>query len=162
MRVLVANRGEIAIRLVQVLEELSIESVALRTPKDYLHTLIASETIEVPNASTYMNANAIVGYAKKSKCTAIAPDDGYLSESPEMAKLCEDNGIIFIGPSSCVLAELGDKSSAKTKCKGIGYTDSTFGRCENIPGHSNLCRAMGISDHDQGSRWRRRKGHQNC
>lgn len=119
MRVLVANRGEIAVRIIQALEELSFHSVALKTRTDNLHTLSADESIEIPGASTYMKAQAIVDIAKKANCNAIAPGYGFLSESSELAKLCEEDDIVFVGPSSTVLAILGDKSSAKSIAKQL-------------------------------------------
>lgn len=119
MRVLVANRGEIAIRIIQALEELSIESVALAAPKDTLHTLSADAVVEIPGASTFMDSKKIIELAKDNRCSAIAPGYGFLSESSEFAKSCEDNEIVFVGPSSRILAVLGDKSSAKRIAKEL-------------------------------------------
>lgn len=113
MRVLVTNRGEIAIRLLQALEELDIESVAIHTPVDRLHLASATDAVEIPSASSYMDEDLLLRIARDKNCTAILPGYGFLSESHSFAKKCEKLGIIFIGPSARVLRDLGDKSRAK-------------------------------------------------
>lgn len=120
MRVLVANRGEIAVRYIQALHELEIETVALHTDKDRLHIRAATQAVELPGASSFMDADLIVSIARKNSCTAIAPGYGFLSESASFAERCETSGLLFIGPSSRVLAELGDKRRAKEIARSLG------------------------------------------
>lgn len=120
MRVLVANRGEIAIRLIQGLNELEIESVALHTPTDRLHIEAATDVLEIPSAASFVDSPFIVSKAREACCDGIVPGYGFLSESDEFASLCEREGLIFIGPSSKVLAALGDKSSAKRIASSLG------------------------------------------
>ncbi|CCG83305.1 Carboxylase:pyruvate/acetyl-CoA/propionyl-CoA [Taphrina deformans PYCC 5710] len=113
MRVLVTNRGEIAIRLLQALEELNIVSVAIHTAVDRLHVGSATDVVEIPEASSYMDIELLLRIARDKKCTAILPGYGFLSESHEFASKCEEHGLTFIGPSARVLRDLGDKSRAK-------------------------------------------------
>ena len=120
MKVLVANRGEIAVRLIQGLYELDIESVAIHTASDRLHAKCANHAVELPSAASFMDGELILSIAKENGCHAIVPGYGFLSESSAFAKLCEDNHIVFVGPSSTVLAQLGDKSSAKAIARKLG------------------------------------------
>lgn len=120
MRVLVANRGEIAVRLIQALEELEMESVAIHTAKDKLHALCASKSVEIPSATTYMDGAAILEIAKETHCHAIVPGYGFLSESSDFAELCRVEGVSFVGPSPGVLKSLGDKASAKEIARSLG------------------------------------------
>ena len=116
-KILVANRGEIAIRLIRAIQELDYEAVAVyETPdKDSRHIRIADEAIWLGDGprSDYLNIEKIIKAAKKAEVTAIHPGYGFLAENPDFAKACEDNGIIFIGPSSDVITKLGNKVIAR-------------------------------------------------
>ncbi|ORY79819.1 hypothetical protein BCR37DRAFT_393903 [Protomyces lactucae-debilis] len=112
-RILVSNRGEIAMRIIQACNELGMESVALYTDDDRAHCQHATVAIRLPSPAAYMDIAHIVGIATRGKCTAVAPGYGYLSESAAFAKALEDQKIIFAGPSSHVLDTLGDKRKAK-------------------------------------------------
>lgn len=125
IKILIANRSEIACRLIRTYSLYSsIHTVALFTPseKDATHARLATTSValsaEGPRA--YLDATNIVNIAKKEGCWGIAPGYGFLSEDAAFARLCEDEGIIFIGPSSKHLARLGNKLSAKSLAADAG------------------------------------------
>ena len=117
-KVLIANRGEIAVRIIRALRELGIESVAVYSTADKmaLHTQLADEAICIgpPSASeSYLNMERIISATIVSGADAIHPGFGFLSENAAFAKLCEDCSITFIGPSHKIIDTLGNKSNAK-------------------------------------------------
>jgi acetyl-CoA carboxylase biotin carboxylase subunit len=117
-KVLIANRGEIAVRIIRALRELGIESVAVYSTADKmaLHTQLADEAICIgpPSASeSYLNMERIISAIIVSGADAIHPGFGFLSENAAFAKLCEDCNITFIGPSHKIIDTLGNKSNAK-------------------------------------------------
>ena len=122
-KVLVANRGEIAIRVFRACNELDIATVAIYSQADAfnLFRTKADEAYLVGKDSTplgaYLNINEIVELAKAKNVDAIHPGYGFLSENPNFARACEENGIIFIGPPSHILEKMGDKLSAKEIAK---------------------------------------------
>ena len=104
-RVLVANRGEIAVRVIRALRALSISSVAVysKEDRDALHTRLADERVcigEGAARNSYLNMDTILTVAKNTGCDAIHPGYGFLSENAHFAKKCEENGITFIGPTA--------------------------------------------------------------
>ncbi len=118
-KVLVANRGEIAIRIFRACTEIGLKTVGIYTFEDRysLHdikqmNLTRLEKITI-HLKPYLNIKAIVQLAKKNDVDAIHPGYGFLSENADFAQECEDNGIIFIGPKVSVLKSLGDKVKAK-------------------------------------------------
>ena len=116
-RLLIANRGEIAVRIIRACQEMNIRSVAIYSDADRnaLHVKKADEAYRIsPDPlSGYLNPRKIVRYAMALKCDAIHPGYGFLSENPELAARCEKNKICFIGPSSRSIALLGDKLAAR-------------------------------------------------
>ncbi|CAN5192865.1 pyruvate carboxylase [soil metagenome] len=118
-KVLVANRGEIAIRIFRACTEIGIKTVGIYTYEDRysLHRYKADESYQIGENNDplkpYLNINAIVQIAKKNGVDAIHPGYGFLSENAEFARQCEENNIIFIGPRVDVLKSLGDKVRAK-------------------------------------------------
>jgi pyruvate carboxylase len=118
-KVLVANRGEIAIRILRACFEMKIESVAVYTHEDRysLHRYKADEAYQIGEEDEplkpYLDMDEIIRLAKSKNVDAIHPGYGFLSENPKFARACEENGIIFIGPRSDAMAALGDKVSAK-------------------------------------------------
>jgi acetyl-CoA carboxylase biotin carboxylase subunit len=116
-KILVANRGEIALRIIRAIQELGYTTIAVyETPdNDALHIRVADEAIWLGDGprSDYLNIDKIIAAAKKTGADAIHPGYGFLAENPDFAKACEDNGIIFIGPSSKVIQDLGDKVTAR-------------------------------------------------
>ncbi|MBP5581912.1 MAG: acetyl-CoA carboxylase biotin carboxylase subunit [Ruminococcus sp.] len=124
-KVLIANRGEIAVRIIRACRELSIRCVAVYSTADRnsLHAQIADEAICIGPPATkdsYLNMNAIIQAALNTGAEAIHPGFGFLSENAEFAKLCEANGIVFIGPSYKSIEMLGDKAAAKETMAAAG------------------------------------------
>ncbi|MEM4747547.1 MAG: acetyl-CoA carboxylase biotin carboxylase subunit [Archaeoglobaceae archaeon] len=124
-KILVANRGEIAIRIMRACRELGIRSVAIYSSADEkaLHRFYADEAYYVGKAhprESYLNMDAIIKIAKQSGAEAIHPGYGFLSENPEFAKRCEEEGIVFIGPSSEVLRISGSKVESREKMIAAG------------------------------------------
>jgi len=116
-RILVANRGEIALRIMRACRELGIETIALYSnqEKDALHVKFADKTHNIGSSKNYLNIKKIVAIAKKMKADSIHPGYGFLSENAQFAALCEKKRIIFIGPSSKGIKLLGDKVEAKKR-----------------------------------------------
>jgi acetyl-CoA carboxylase, biotin carboxylase subunit len=121
-RVLVANRGEIAVRVIRALHELEIEAVAIYSTadKDSLHVRLADRAVAVgpPTAAqSYLNIPSVIAAAVTTGCEAIHPGYGFLAENPAFVAACEDNDLVFIGPSAEVMARMGDKVQAKLEMK---------------------------------------------
>jgi len=119
-RVLVANRGEIAVRVVRALHELGIEAVAVYSTADEgsLHTKLADRAIRIgppPATESYLKIPSIVAAARTSGCDAVHPGYGFLAENPAFARACEDNELVFVGPDADVMARMGDKVQAKAE-----------------------------------------------
>jgi len=117
-KILVANRGEIAIRVMRTCRELDIDTVAIYSEADRtsLHVRYAHEAYYVgkaPSSESYLNIDKIIEVAQKSKADAIHPGYGFLSENAEFARRCAEAGIIFIGPSPEVIVQMGDKIQAR-------------------------------------------------
>lgn len=117
-KILVANRGEIAIRICRTAKKMGIQTVAIYSTADKTsaHVLTADEAYcvgDAPSKDSYLNIDAIINIAQKAKASAIHPGYGFLSENPLFAKACMDAGIIFIGPSLKALEIMGSKQLAK-------------------------------------------------
>jgi acetyl-CoA carboxylase biotin carboxylase subunit len=116
-KILVANRGEIAIRVIRAAQELGIKAVAIyETPDtEALHVRIADEAVWLGDGprSDYLNIEKVIKAARKSGADAVHPGYGFLAENPDFAKACEDAGLNFIGPSSEVITNLGNKVIAR-------------------------------------------------
>ncbi|MFA6760165.1 MAG: acetyl-CoA carboxylase biotin carboxylase subunit [Sulfuricurvum sp.] len=123
-KVLIANRGEIALRIVRACRELDIASVAIFSEVDTEGLWIkkADECYPIMGdpLQAYLNYDPIISLAKKANCDAIHPGYGFLSESAEFAQACADNGIIFIGPKPEHIALFGDKMASKVAMKAVG------------------------------------------
>lgn len=124
-KILIANRGEIAIRIIRTCKEMGIKTVAIysKPDKESLHVSLADEAICVGPASpkdSYLNMNNIIQSACLLGCDAIHPGFGFLSENAQFAKLVEDCGLIFIGPSYNLIEMLGDKNEARKQVFKIG------------------------------------------
>ena len=119
-KILIANRGEIAVRIIRAARELGIETVAIYSTadKEALHTLLADEAVCIgPAKSTesYLNMNAVLSAAVLTGSEAIHPGFGFLSENSKFATMCEEVGIKFIGPSGSVMDMMGDKINARAQ-----------------------------------------------
>jgi len=124
-KVLVANRGEIAVRVIRTLRELDIPSVAVYSDADRgaHHVRMADEAYRLgpaPSAQSYLNIPAILETARLARADAIHPGYGFLSENPVFGKACEEAKITFLGPPSGVLASLGDKLAARRTAERAG------------------------------------------
>ncbi len=120
--ILIANRGEIACRVISVCKLLGIKSVAIYpiADKGALHTLVADEAIELPAQSDYLDMASIIHIAKKYGAQAIHPGYGFLSENPKFAQMCSDNGIVFIGPNHDIIAIMGHKIQGRNFAQNAG------------------------------------------
>ncbi len=117
-KVLIANRGEIAIRIIRACKELGIKTVAVYSQADIhsLHVKLADESVCIgpaPSALSYLNINAIISAAELTDAEAIHPGYGFLSENAKFAEVCEKCGIVFIGPTAESMRIMGDKISAR-------------------------------------------------
>ena len=117
-RVLIANRGEIAVRIIRACRELGIDTVAVYSSadSDSLHVQFATESVCIgpaKAADSYLNLNAILTVAKQTGCDAVHPGYGFLSERSDFARQCTELGLTFIGPSGDVMDKMGNKSAAR-------------------------------------------------
>ncbi len=117
-RVLIANRGEIAVRIIRACRELGIDTVAVYSSadSDSLHVQFATESVCIgpaKAADSYLNINAILTVAKQTGCDAVHPGYGFLSERSDFARQCTELGLTFIGPSGDVMDKMGNKSAAR-------------------------------------------------
>lgn len=124
-KILIANRGEIAIRIIRALSEMGIKSIAVysEADKNSLHRFLADESICIgpgDASESYLRADRIISAAILTGAKAIHPGYGFLSENEEFAALCEENGIAFIGPSSELMMKLSDKTKMKEIAKDAG------------------------------------------
>ncbi|XP_070538157.1 methylcrotonoyl-CoA carboxylase subunit alpha, mitochondrial-like [Ptychodera flava] len=124
-KVLIANRGEIACRVIQTARRLGIRTVAVYSDADQhsLHVKTADEAYHIgpPEAkASYLNQNKIIDVAKKVGAQAIHPGYGFLSENTEFAQLCEEEGIVFIGPPASAIRDMGIKSTSKAIMEAAG------------------------------------------
>jgi acetyl-CoA/propionyl-CoA carboxylase biotin carboxyl carrier protein len=124
-KVLVANRGEIAVRIVRALEEMGIASVAVYSELDRnaLHPKRADEAYNLgdgPAADNYLNVEKILDVAKRSGAEAIHPGYGFLAENAPFAQACEDAGIVFIGPPASAIEAMGSKTRARELMQAAG------------------------------------------
>jgi pyruvate carboxylase subunit A len=148
-KILVANRGEIAVRIVRACSEMGIKSVAIYTDADRraLHVKKADEAYSLGSdpVAGYLNAHNIVNIATASGCDALHPGYGFLSENPELAEICAKRGIAFIGPSSAVIQQMGDKIQARTAMTkaGIPCTPGSDGNLANLNEAVALARDIG-------------------
>src|ERR1700757_3393312 len=124
-KVLVANRGEIAVRIIRALDELGVESVAVYSEldKDAPHVTRAGEAYnlgEGPAAETYLSVEKILDVAARAGAEAIHPGYGFLAENAPFAQACEDAGIVFIGPPASAIEAMGSKTRARELMKAAG------------------------------------------
>ena len=117
-KILIANRGEIAVRIIRACREMGIRTVAVysEADRDCLHTMLADEAICIgpaPSSQSYLNMEQILAATVATKADAIHPGFGFLSENARFAKLCAECNITFIGPSADIINKMGNKSEAR-------------------------------------------------
>jgi len=147
-RVLIANRGEIALRVIRACRELGIETILVysKADKDTLAVKFADKACYIGPGNSYLDVRKIINIAKKTKADAIHPGYGFLAENSKFAKLCEKNKIKFIGPSSRTIGLLSDKVRAKkTVLKaGIPVIEGSVKPLKNKKHASKLASKMGF------------------
>ncbi|MCP5142361.1 MAG: acetyl-CoA carboxylase biotin carboxylase subunit [Chromatiales bacterium] len=137
-KILIANRGEIAVRIVRACAEMGITSVAIFTDADRhaLHVKKADEAYNIgpDSVAGYLNVHRIVNLAIATGCDALHPGYGFLSENPLLAKACAERGIRFIGPSAEVIHAMGDKTEARRSMQaaGVPVTPGTDGNLASL------------------------------
>ncbi|MBD2326070.1 acetyl-CoA carboxylase biotin carboxylase subunit [Alkalinema sp. FACHB-956] len=124
-KILIANRGEIALRIIRTCEEMGIATVAVHSTIDRnsLHVQLADEAVcigEPPSNKSYLNIPNIIAAALTRNATAIHPGYGFLAENARFAEICADHKIVFIGPSPDSIRSMGDKSTAKKTMQRVG------------------------------------------
>lgn len=138
-KILIANRGEIALRIIRTCKEMGIETVAVYSTadKDSLHVRFANEAVCIgpaPSRDSYLNIPRIIAAAEITNADAIHPGYGFLSENAEFSKICEEYGIKFIGASAEMINQMGDKATAKATMKAAGVP--------TIPGSEGILESM--------------------
>ncbi len=124
-KILIANRGEIAVRIIKACQEMSISSVAVysETDRESLHVQLADEAFCIgpaPAAESYLHMDRIIQTAHAAGAEAIHPGYGFLAENAEFARLCEKENVVFIGPNSKALNLVGDKVRSRQTMENAG------------------------------------------
>ncbi len=138
-KILIANRGEIALRIIRACKELGIATVAVYSDADVnsLHVRFADEVVKIgpgPSSESYLNIPRIISAAEITNADAIHPGYGFLAENAQFAEICESCDIQFIGPSSVMIANMGDKAFAKKKMKEA--------KVPTIPGSDGIIKSV--------------------
>jgi len=148
-KILIANRGEIAVRIVRACAEMGIKSVAIYAEADRhaLHVKKADESYNLgpDTVAGYLNAHRIVNLAVATGCDALHPGYGFLSENPQLAERCERRGIKFIGPSAEVIRRMGDKTEARKSMieAGVPVTPGSEGNLNDVEEAAVLAKEIG-------------------
>ena len=149
-RILVANRGEIAVRIIRCCRELGIESVAVYSTadKDALHVQLATKAVCIgpaKSSDSYLNTKNILAAALQTNCDAIHPGFGFLSENAHFARLCEECGLIFIGPDYKTIEMMGDKSKAVAlmRANNVPVVPGSNGAIEDVHEAQKLAQKIG-------------------
>lgn len=150
-KVLIANRGEIALRIIRACKELGIQTVAVysEADSDSLHVRFADEAVCVGSAGaedSYLNIPRLVAAAEITNAEAVHPGYGFLAESPKFADVCESCGLKFIGPSSQLMSSMGDKENARRVMKkaGLPVIPGSDGPVENLKESKEVAEEIGF------------------
>jgi acetyl-CoA carboxylase biotin carboxylase subunit len=138
-RILVANRGEIAVRIIRAAHDVGLEAVAVYSTADAgaLHVRLADRTVEIgppPAARSYLEIPTILAAARAAGADAVHPGYGFLSERSDFARACEDAGLCFVGPRSEHIALMGDKARAREAARecGVPTIPGSHGAVEGV------------------------------
>lgn len=149
-KILIANRGEIAVRIIRACKEMNIKTVAIYSEADRnsLHTRLADEAICIgpaPSNKSYLNIKNIIEAANITKSDSIHPGFGFLSENAKFAQICEESNIKFIGPKSEVIDLLGNKSNSKKLMQkaGVPIIPGSNGDVKSVKEALNVCNKIG-------------------
>lgn len=150
-KVLIANRGEIAVRIIRACKEMNIRTVAVysEADKNSLHTKLADEAVCIgpaPSAKSYLNIKNILEAASLTGSDSIHPGFGFLSENAQFAKMCEESNIKFIGPSYKIIDLMGNKSNAKDlmKSAGVPVVPGSDGSLKNFEEAKKIAQEIGF------------------
>jgi acetyl-CoA carboxylase, biotin carboxylase subunit len=150
-KVLIANRGEIAVRIARACREMSVSSVAVYSDADRasLHVRLADEAYPIgaaPSRESYLVIEKILGVARYAGCDAIHPGYGFLAENPALARACTDAGITFIGPSAAAMEQLGSKTAARHIARDVGAptVPGTLDPIDNAQEAATIAREIGF------------------
>ena len=168
-KVLIANRGEIAVRIIRACKEMNIKTVAVYSniDKNAMHVKLADEAIcigDAPASKSYLNIQSILEAANVTGADSIHPGFGFLSENPKFAKICEECNIKFIGPSYKVIDLMGNKANSKECMKkaGIPVIPGSDGAVKDLKDAINIAREIKYPIIlKASSRWRRKRN-KNC
>jgi pyruvate carboxylase subunit A len=148
-KILIANRGEIAVRIIRACSEMGIRSIAIYSEPDRfaLHVKKADESYCIGSEplAGYLNAYGLVNLAATTGCDAIHPGYGFLSENAQFARACMERGIIFIGPEADVIHRMGDKTEARKAmiAAGIPVTPGTEGNLDSVEEALSIAEKIG-------------------
>ncbi len=150
-KILIANRGEIAVRIIRACKEWGISTVAIHSDvdKESMHVRLADESVCVGShqpINSYLNIPAILSAIELTKADAVHPGYGFLSENHKFAKILEENNIKFIGPSSSIIKMMGDKIEAKKIAKkfGLPIIEGSDGGVSDIKKAKEICKNIGF------------------
>ena len=149
-KVLIANRGEIAVRIARACRELGVRAVAVYSDVDRasLHVRLADEAYPIgpaPSRESYLVIEKILGVARYAGCDAIHPGYGFLAENPALARACVDAGITFIGPSAAAMEQLGSKTAARQIAREVG--------APTVPGTLDPIKYIGRGGRNRAANW---------
>ena len=150
-KILIANRGEIAVRIIRACKEWGISTVAVHSDvdKDSMHVKLADESVCIGShkpINSYLNIPSILSAVELTNSDAVHPGYGFLSENYKFAKILEDYEIKFIGPSSKVIKQMGDKIQAKKIAKenGLPVIEGSEGGITDIKAAKDICGKIGF------------------
>ena len=149
-KLLIANRGEIAVRIIRACMELDIETVAVysEADKEALHVQLADEAYcigPLTSKESYLNSANVISVAKLTGCDAIHPGYGFLAENADFAELCRECNIIFVGPSPEAITKMGTKDVARStmKAAGVPIVPGSDGIVETMDEAKNIAAEIG-------------------
>lgn len=149
-KILIANRGEIALRIIRTCKEMGIKTVAVHSTadRDSLHVKFADESVSIgppPSSESYLNIPSIMAAAEITNADAIHPGYGFLSENARFSEICEEHGVKFIGPNAEMIRKMGDKMTAKETmtAAGVPVIPGSEGLLESIDQAKGIATKMG-------------------